>query len=181
MKTLLRIVAGFIALIVVIILVAYIDGATLPVDHSVTVTGVVDAPPDKVFALITNVAAAPTWRHEVQSVQILPPRPSPDGPQDHWIEDLGHHTTMNFIATRTTPVDLNGHAQRDVLLKDPSYGGTWTYLLSPGPSPTQTTLNITERGYINPPIYRFVMAHIFGMTKNLDQYLAEIKTAAAKP
>ena len=85
---------------------------------------------------------------------------------------------MTFLATRTEPP-----VRRDVLLDDPkaSYGGTWTYELSPGPDPTTTTLHITETGFIKPPLYRFVMAHVIGPTHNLDQYMTDIQAAASKP
>ena len=176
MKTLWRTLLGLAALLVLVGIIAYADGASLPVNHVVSVNGMVSAPPTKVFELITGVAAAPTWRHEVKSVNLLPPIEG----REHWVEDLGHGVQMNFIATRTDPVSAEGTARRDVLLNDASYGGTWTYELTPGPTADQTNLKITETGYINPPIYRFMMAHIFGMTKNLDQYMTEIK-AAAKP
>jgi hypothetical protein len=72
--------------------------------------------------------------------------------------------------------------RRDVKLDDQgaSYGGTWTYELSPGPSPNTTTLRITETGFIKPPIYRFIMVHVFGPTHNLDQYMKDIQAAARK-
>jgi hypothetical protein len=84
---------------------------------------------------------------------------------------------MTFLAVQTVPPVL-----RQVKLDDPkaSYGGTWTYELAPGPTPTSTTLKITEDGYINPPLYRFVMARIMGPTKNLDTYMKNIQAAASK-
>jgi uncharacterized protein YndB with AHSA1/START domain len=171
MRTLGRILLSLIVLIAVVLALAYIDGLTLPVNHIATVTGTIAAPPAKVFALITNISAAPTWRHEVKSVTVLPP----DNGRDHWIEDLGHGQTMTFLATRTEPP-----MRRDVLLDlpSPSYGGTWTYLLTPGPTPNTTTLSITENGFIHPPLYRFMMQHLFGMTHNLDQYLSDTRAAA---
>ena len=70
--------------------------------------------------------------------------------------------------------------RRDVQLNDQNapYGGTWTYQLSPGPSPATTTLRITETGFIHPPLYRFMMVHVFGPTRNLDQYMTDIQAAA---
>jgi len=171
MRTLGRIVLGFVALIAVVIAIAYIDGLTLPVNHVTTVTGTVAAPPAKVFALITNISAAPTWRHAVQSVTVL----SPDNGRDHWTEHLAHNQTMTFLATRT-----EAPTRRDVLLDlpTPAYGGTWTYLLTPGPTPDTTTLTITETGFIHPPLYRFLMHHVIGLTYNLNQYLADARAAA---
>ncbi len=168
MKTLLRVVLSLLGIIVIVVLVAFADGATLPVDHSVSVSGIVNAPPAAVFARITDVASAPSWRPQVQSVQVLPK----DNGRDVWMEDLGHGVKMSFLATTTAPVNASGHAVRIVKLTgDPSYGGVWTYDVTPGPTPNTTTLKITEDGFINPPLYRFMMAHIFGPTKNLDDYM----------
>jgi hypothetical protein len=151
----------------------YVDGARLPYDHSVSVTGVVAAPPDKVFALITNVAKGSDWRPAVKSVTLL----QPDQGRDHWVEHLKYGQFMTFLAVRTEPP-----MRRDVKLEDPkaSYGGTWTYELSPGPDAGTTTLHITETGFIKPPIYRFAMAHVIGPTHNLDQYMTDIQAAASK-
>ena len=107
MRTLRRILLSLVVLIAAIFAIAYIDGLTLPVNHVATVTGTVAAPPDKVFALITNVSAAPTWRHAVKSVTVLPP----DAGRDHWTEHLAHNQDMTFLATRT-----EAPTRRDVLL-----------------------------------------------------------------
>jgi hypothetical protein len=171
MRILSRLLLGLAAVLIVLAVCAYIDGLTLPVDHVATVSGTVSAPPAKVFALIANVSAAPTWRHAVKSVTVLPP----DDGRDHWTEHLAHNQDMTFLATRS-----EAPTRRDVLLDlaTPSYGGTWTYLLAPGPTANTTTLTITETGFIHPPLYRFMMHHIFGITRNLDQYLADVRAAA---
>jgi uncharacterized protein YndB with AHSA1/START domain len=167
---------GLVLLVLLIagVVVVYADGASLPLNHSVSITGVVPAPPEKVFALITNVANGAAWRPAVKSVTTL----RPDNGRDHWVENLDHGQFMTFLAVRTVPP-----TRREVQLDDPraSYGGTWIYELSPGPSPATTTLRITETGFIKPPVYRFVMAHVFGPTHNLDQYMTDIKAAAGKP
>jgi hypothetical protein len=165
---------GVIVLVLAIAgVVVYADGAHLPVNHSVSVTGVVAAPPDKVFGLITNVVKGSDWRPGVKSVTLL----QPDQGRDHWVEHLDHGQFMTFLATRTDPP-----MRRDVMLDDPkaSYGGTWIYELSPGPTPDSTTLHITETGFIKPPLYRFMMAHVFGPTHNLDEYMKDIQAAAGK-
>lgn len=165
-------------LVLVILLIAggavvYADGARQPVDHSVSVSGVIEAPQQKVFSLITDVARGSQWRPAVKSVTVL----QKDKGRDHWVEHLDHGQFMTFLATRTDPP-----YRRDVLLDDPkaSYGGTWSYELSSGPTPTETTLKITETGFIRPPLYRFIMKHVFGMTHNLDTYMKDIQTAAKK-
>jgi hypothetical protein len=155
--------------------IVYAVGARLPVNHTVSVTGVVPAPQDLVFARIADVANGAAWRPEVKSVTVLASVPGHGGMQDHWVESLGHGQTMTFLAVRT-----EAPMRREVQLDDPhaSYGGTWVYELSPGPSPATTTLRITETGFIHPPLYRFMMVHVFGPTRNLDQYMKDIQTAA---
>jgi hypothetical protein len=169
MKTL-----GIILLLLVLAVgIVYADGARMPYYHSVSVTGVVPAPQAKVFAIITNVAHGADWRPAVKSVTVLSTTKDPD----HWVEYLDHGQFMTFLAVRTDPP-----MRREVKLDDTraSYGGTWVYELSPGPTPSTTTLRITENGFIKPPIYRFVMTRVMGPTRNLDQYLKDIQAAAAK-
>ena len=174
MKTLLRIVLSFVAILAILILGAFAVGSTMPVNHSISVSGVVAAPPQAVFARITNFSAASSWRPEVHSVTTLPQ----DNSRDAWVEDLGHGVTMKFLAINTVPVGPDGHGLRQVKLDDAQYGGTWTYDISAGPTSGTTLLKITEDGYINPPLYRFMMAHVFGPTKNLQDYMNHIQAAA---
>jgi hypothetical protein len=167
-------VFGAILLVLVLAgVIVYADGARLPYNHSVSVTGVVAAPRDKVFSLIADVAHGSDWRPGVKSVSTL----LPDNGRDHWVEHLTHGQYMTFLATRT-----ESPTRRDVLLDDPgtSYGGTWIYELAPGPEPNTTSLRITETGFIKPPVYRFIMVHIIGPTHNLDQYMKDIQAAAKK-
>jgi len=127
MKALRRILFLLIGLIVLAGIIAYADGNSLPVDHTVSVTGAVPAPPQKVFALITNVADGAHWRHSVKSVKVLPS----DAGRDHWIEDLGHGQTMNFLATRTDFL-----TRRDVLLTVPGAASKSPKPASSIPRPT---------------------------------------------
>jgi hypothetical protein len=177
LKTLTQILLSLFALLLIALSLAYLDGTTLPVDHTTSITATISAPPARVFSLITNVVAAPAWRPAVKSVQLLPP----DQGHDHWIEHLSHGVTMDFIAVRTDLLTPEGHARRDVFLSDPSFGGTWTYDVSAASNPSETILSITETGYIHPPLYRFMMAHVLGMTRNLDQYMTDMKAAVARP
>jgi uncharacterized protein YndB with AHSA1/START domain len=173
MKLAVRILLSLVVLLVLVGAGIYIDGTSLPVDHTFSVTGTVAAPQEKVFAMIADVGLGASWRPEVKSVKVLP---LVNG-RDHWIEDVGHGQTMTFLATYTqAPV------AREVLLYEPdaTYGGTWLYELSPGPAPGTTTVKITESGFIKQPLYRFAMAHVFGPTYNLNHYLDDLRAAAPK-
>ena len=170
MKIVKRILLALLVLIVAVLGFAWIDGSTLPYDHSASVTGTVNAPADAVFAKIADVPHQAAFRPAVKGVQVLDPTPG----HELWVEDLGHGQKMTFLAVRSEP-----NTRRDVKLDDAgaSYGGTWVYELSPGPTPGTTTLKITENGYIKPAIYRFVMTHVIGMTYNLNIYLKNMQAA----
>src|SRR5690242_3053482 len=161
-------------IVVLVLLVAggliYADGARLPATHTVTVTGIVAAPQEKVFSLITDVKNTANWRPQVKSVTTL----EADHGRDRWVEHYAYHQYMPFLALQTVPPSL-----RQVKLDDAgaAYGGTWTYELSPGPDGSTTILKITEDGYINPPVYRFIMTHVMGMTTNLNDYMKDIQAA----
>jgi hypothetical protein len=172
-RIILRILLGLVLIVCVVGIVAYAMGARLPVDHVATVSGTVEATPAKVFSLITDITSDSKWRKDVKSVSVL----SHDPGYERWIEILGDGTSMEFQAVRTDPPGPDGHATREVKLNGTSYGGTWTYSISPGPTPNETALQITERGFVHPPIYRFMMVYIFGMTSNLKQYLHDIEGA----
>ena len=176
MKTLLRVVLSVLGVLVLVGLIAYADGRTLPVNHVASVSGTVNAPPAKVFAIMSDVASGPSWRSEVKGVQMLPRNEG----RDAWMEDYGSGQKMQLVTLSSTPPAETGQAVRVVETKEPSYGGTWTYDIAPGSSPNTSTLTITEHGYINPPLYRFMMAHIFGPTKNLKDYLKDMQAAASK-
>src|SRR5687768_9657483 len=54
-------------------------GYVLPTDHLATRAVQLEVPPSEVVAAITDVGAYPTWRKDVDSVEVLPPvegRPS---------------------------------------------------------------------------------------------------------
>ncbi len=176
MRIILRILLGLVLIAGVIGVVVYALGARLPVDHVATISGTVEATPAKVFSLITDIASDPKWRKDVKSVAMLSRAPG----YERWIEILGDGSKMEFHAVRTVPPGPDGHATREVELEGTSYGGTWTYSISPGPTPNETALQITERAFVHPPIYRFMMVYIFGITSNLKQYLHDIEAASSR-
>jgi uncharacterized protein YndB with AHSA1/START domain len=170
-----KIALALLSVLILAVAVVLVLGALQPYQHTTTVTGTIEAPPAAVFALITDVSAAPRWRHAVQSVQVLPP----DEGRERWVETLDHNQKMSFLALRTISPATDGRALREVRVNesDAPYGGTWTYTIAPGPTPTTTVLQITEHGFIKPWIYRFLMVHVIGMTKNLDQYMHDLQAA----
>ena len=61
-----------------------------------------------------------------------------------------------------------------VLDEDLPWGGTWTWEVSPAANGARLT--ITERGYVNNPIFRFIGTHFIGFNKTIDSYLRALDT-----
>jgi hypothetical protein len=56
--------------------------------------------------------------------------------------------------------------------KNSPFGGAWIFELSP--TSDGTRLNITERGEIYNPVFRFMSRFVFGYTRTLDTYLGNV-------
>lgn len=158
MRIALIVVGVLVGLVVVIALV----GATLPRDHVATMTTTVAAPPDKVWAAITDVAAFPTWRSDLRRVEIVTQSPllwrevSSQGPMTLAVEAFEPPRRM---------------VARIVDQGEP-FGGAWEYLVAPDSADSaKTRVTITERGWVSNWIFRFASRFVIGHYSSLDAYL----------
>jgi hypothetical protein len=150
------------ALLVVIVVVGY----SLPVKHRAQVTATIAAPPDQVYALITNVAAFPTWRTGVRSVEIL----TSSDARPRWREVSKSGTIPFVVESANPPITLVGRIDSKSL----PFGGTWTYEVQPT-SDGRSRLQITEDGEIYNPIFRFVSRFFIGYEGTMRQYVSDVK------
>lgn len=155
------IIAG--ALIGLIVLVALV-GAMLPRDHVATMSTVIPAPPDRVWATLTDVSSYPAWRSDVRRVEVLSQPPAPLSWREH-----GSQGAMTFaVETFEPPRRMVGR----IADKNLPFGGAWEYVLAPdGADPNKTLVMITERGYVTNPIFRFVSRFVIGHHATLETYL----------
>ena len=151
------------AIVVGLVVLIAIIGALLPRDHVATVTATIPASADDVWTAITNVEAFPSWRTDVQRVQVAPPQTSPKS----WREYSRHGAV-------TMAVDISEPPRRLVVRiadKDLPFGGAWEYELGrDGADVGKTRLTITERGYVSNPIFRFVSRFVMGHYGSLEAY-----------
>jgi len=160
MKWALIIVGALVGLVVLIGLI----GAMLPRDHVATMTAVIPASPDEVWATLTDVASYPTWRPDLQRVEVLSQPPAPLSWREH-----GSQGAMTLaVETFEPPRRMVGRISDENL----PFGGAWEYVLSPDRAdPNKTLVTITERGYVTNPIFRFVSRFVMGHYATLDAYL----------
>jgi Polyketide cyclase / dehydrase and lipid transport len=153
---------GVVALLLVILVAV---GYTLPVKHRATVSATIAASPDQVYALITNVAAFPSWRSGVSTVEVLP---SPDGKR-RWREVSKNGTIPFVIESESPPNRLVSRIDSKSL----PFGGTWTYDVQSDSG--RTKLQITENGEIYNPIFRLVSRFFIGYEGTIRQYLSDVE------
>lgn len=154
--------AGGLAALVALLAVA---GLFIPKGHRAERTVTVDAPPERVFALISDVAGYPTWRPDVKHVEVLP-----DSNGIMRFRETGPHGVVPYRVERNEPP-----ARWVTRIDDPSlpYGGTWTFALTP--EGAATSLTITEDGEIYNPIFRVLSRTVFSTTATIEAYQAALR------
>jgi uncharacterized protein YndB with AHSA1/START domain len=151
------------ALFGLVVLVALV-GAMLPRDHVATVTATIPASPDRVWTALTDVAAYPSWRTDLQRVEILTQAPAPLSWKEH-----GKQGTLTLAVETSEP---SRRLVARITDKDLPYGGAWEYVLSPdGADSSGTRLTITERGFVSNPIFRFVARFVLGHHATLEGFV----------
>jgi len=154
------IIAGF---LIVVVLVVVAIGYALPVDHVARREATFDQPPERVFAALEDVDRYPTWRSDVNSVEVLARSPAP-----RWREHGSNGTlTFEFQEVRS-PARLVSRITDTSL----PFGGKWTYELAP--SGAGTRLAITEHGEVYNPVFRFMSRFVFGHTAAMEKFLRDL-------
>lgn len=156
----LGILAGCAALVAIV-------GALLPRAHVASRTLRLRRTPAEVWALMTGVAAFPTWRSSVTHVDMLPDR---DG-RPAWVE----HGSSGGIPLETVEAQPPQRLVLRITDRTLPFGGTWTYIVSP--QPDGASLTITEDGFVSNVIFRFMSRFVLGHHATIDVYL---KNVAAK-
>lgn len=129
----------------------------LPVSHVAERSAGISAPPGRIWAALTDVAAFPTWRSDVTRVEQLP--------DQTWREHGKHGTITYRVTAAEPPTRLVVRIVDDAL----PFGGEWEYRVSPG------TVTIVERGEIYNLFFRIMSRFVFGYTGTIEAYLWALK------
>jgi uncharacterized protein YndB with AHSA1/START domain len=154
------------ALALVVVAVAVV-GALLPTAHVAARAARFRQPPEAVFARISDVGLAASWRTDITRVEMLP---SVEGRVR--FREIGRMGGVTMeVVERTAPTRMVTR------IADPEqpFGGTWTFELAPADGGTRLT--ITERGEVYNPIFRALGRFVFGHTATIDQYLRALGAA----
>jgi uncharacterized protein YndB with AHSA1/START domain len=156
-----RIIVLLLAVVVGLGLIVVVVGYLLPVQHVATVAAHVPATPEQVWDALTDVAAYPTWRGDVTSVEMLPS----DSGHVAWRE----HGKNDAISFAIEQAERPRRLVTRITDKSLPFGGGWEYLLTP--EGTGSRVQITERGEVYNPVFRFVSRFVMGHSATASAYL----------
>ncbi|MBV9931699.1 MAG: SRPBCC family protein [Alphaproteobacteria bacterium] len=149
-------------------LIVYAVGALLPADHRAAGEARVAAAPERVAAIVRDLAAQPRWRKGVSRIEIV----KRDAGGTHYVE----HSSDGRIAFRFREEEPGARFRATIDDPDLPFGGTWTIRLRPDGTGTQVA--IEERGTVRSPVYRFFSRFVFGQDRTLRAYLRDLQAAA---
>lgn len=157
-KTVMPILWIVLGAVVTLALVLFVGGMLVPREHTATCTVELAAPPEQVFATITDWKELPTWNKNVTAVRAL------EG-GNGWVESWGSMTIPLRVEKSEPPRTFVARIVDDGL----PFGGTWTHTLEKTPS-GGTRLVTTEAGHISAPPFRFLAHFFFGYHRTLNEY-----------
>lgn len=142
----------------------YLWGRSMPETHEVSERVVVRAPPEKVFALLTDVRAIPRWRKTVRAVDLVASEPRvrfrEHGAQGALELEIEEQVAPSKLALRTAGV------------RSMVFEGSWTYELEAEGEGTRVTL--TERGVLRSPFARVFARYVIGPRTHVERTLAAL-------
>ncbi|HEU0209099.1 MAG TPA: SRPBCC family protein [Candidatus Udaeobacter sp.] len=160
MKWILRILS-FVILVAVLLLVA---GFALPEHTTHTRTITLKQPPEKVFAVLSDVPNLPKWNRNMANAEILAPRDGKETARESFKDGM----SMIVVTTESSPPS---HLVRTITEGDAPFTGSWSYAIATIPDGSQVAL--TEKSDIPNPFFRVAMK-IIGPTKYMDQHLEDL-------
>lgn len=147
-----------------VVMLVTVVGYLLPKGHIATRTVRLGAPPETIWALVTDYSAQPTWRSKLKAVERAPDQNG----HEVWREIASDGSVMPLETLDAIPP-----AKLIRKIADPKlpFGGTWTYELTPDGAATRIT--ITERGEVYNPIFR-VVSRFMNQRATIDRFLTDL-------
>jgi uncharacterized membrane protein len=157
MKLALIIVVLAFAIVAVILIV----GALLPRNHVVSRQVILHRSPDEIYQSLRDFAAAPSWRSDLERVEMIPAA-------DNHVQFREHakHGTVTYDLVEDQPGERMVTRIADLNL---GYAGTWTYTFTKEAAGTR--VQITEAGEVSNIFFRFMSRFVFGQSGTIEKYL----------
>ncbi len=144
-------------------------GRGLPREHTITSTIVITAPVDTVFNVMRRIGNQAGWWSDVRSVRALVGRR-----RETWEQNM---VAGDLVTVEVTAVSPPSRMITTIVAGDEEgadelqWGGRWKYYVYAGPSGTH--VEITEEGWVEPPLYRVFMK-ARGQSRTIDSFLTSL-------
>ena len=137
-------------------------GWLLPATREGRAEVVIDAPPERIVAVIANVEAQVAWRDGIASV---------DRTAEGWVEVTARGERINFVAEEMSEARIRLRFESEA-----GYSGSWEAVLTPQAQGTQ--IAVLERAHIPSPLGRILARLLFNPQAFATKYLAALKARA---
>ena len=164
MKTLIFILIGIVAALVLVVGVVALIGSQLPATHVASRSIVLQRTPREVYTVARDFGSAPKWRTDVKNVEV---ETRAGGPV--FFREDGANGIVNYELVEDVPGERMVTRIRDT---DLGYAGKWTYTFAPESGGTRVT--IREDGEVSNVLFRFMSRYVFGHTATMDAYLKSL-------
>ena len=157
--------------LVVVAVAVIVVGWLLPRAHEASRSAHFDAPPDRVYDAVADVAGYAGWLEGVSRIELLEPRSG--------TIRFREHTSSGPIVMEVDEARPPSRFVTRIADPDQPFGGTWTFAIAPDAGGARLT--ITERGEVYNPIFRFMARFVFGYTATMDGYLRSLQKKLSSP
>jgi uncharacterized protein YndB with AHSA1/START domain len=156
-------------LIVAVVGAVLVGGLVTPREHVATRSMVYAAKPETVWSVIRDFANYDKWREDMIEAEVI----TGGDPPVQWREVSSGGSILFGVIEEHAPHRMVAR----ILDEDLPWGGTWTWEVTPAANGTKVT--ITEHGYVNNPIFRFIGTHFIKFTGTIDKYLRALGSRLA--
>jgi hypothetical protein len=154
---------------VVLLVVAIVVGMRLPKTHQAASRIRLPLPPEKIWEIITDIEAFPSWRPGLRGVERAPDI----GGKLSWFEVCGKKAKVQFRVVEMRPP----HRLVTALVGDHlPLKGSWIYELERDEA-DHTILTITECDRIFHPVFRFFARYVLAYHGVMDVFLLALARA----
>lgn len=155
----------------VFVLITTLGAMCTPRQHIAMESVVLPVAPEVVYAAVRDIESAPSWRSDLQRVEVLP-----DRGDNRVYREIGDDGATTFEVTEDRP---NERLTTQIADVGRAFSGRWVFQFAPAEG-GGTRLTLTEIGDVPNPALRFLASTIFGWEGSMRQYLGDLQAHLAK-
>ncbi|KAI9009938.1 hypothetical protein CLU79DRAFT_774602 [Phycomyces nitens] len=155
-------------------LLIYVIGLLLPASHIVFRTVMLDTTPEKLWKILTNVQAYPSWQPKLESVTISAETHADQNRLVFTEYSKQKKRTIIHVEQepQTTLVRILEERSTSAERHKSTFSGSWTFEIQL--VDTKVMLKITEQGVIKKPMIRVSHMLLFGFHLRIDRFIKDL-------